>query len=253
MAKTDLNLSEFMDIVKYLEKEGEKEAEEKVLKDALNKSEDPMVRWTLLVNLAGFYYANRMYPDVDKTADQLTEEFPDNYAGYHAKLTCLIDRGELDQAEEYIDSIPEDLTSHRQYLTDYLKLRIARGDTEYTEPIMGILSSEYGDWDATISLMAMHFMRGEHAESGILAKAILEEDAKDPSYRSYLAYLFQINNLYMLSDKHPEGRVKDWMSNALEWVKEFLRNTEMEENEEVNRLIQKMEQMVSDTDIEPEK
>lgn len=253
MAKTDLNIAELMDIVKYLEEEGEKETEEKVLKDALDKSEDPMVRWTLLINLAGFYYSNRMYGDVDKTADQLIREFPDNYAGYHARLIVLIEHGELDQAEECMDSIPEELLSHREYLSDYLKLRIARGDTEYTEPILAILSSEYGDRDATISLMAMHFMRGEHAESGILAKAILDEDAKNPSYRSYLAYLFQINNLYMLSDKHPEGKVKEWMRSALEWVKDYLENTEMEEKEEVDRLIRKMEQMVTDEEPEIEK
>ena len=243
MEDTYLNISELLDIAKYLEDEGAFEAEEQVLKDALEGSEDPMVRWTLLFNLAGFYYSNQMYSEMDRISDQMIEEFPDNYAGYHLRITSEIDRDEFDKAKEYMDSISEDFMPHPQFLTDYLKANMALGDTEYLEPILAILSSEYGDPDATVAAMVMLFLRGQHAESGVLAKTILEEDAENRSYRSYLAYIFQINNLYILSDKHPEGKVKEWMREALEWVKDYQTGMELD-NEEVNKMIQDMEQFV---------
>ena len=243
MEDTYLNISELLDIAKYLEDEGASEAEEQVLKDALEGSEDPMVRWTLLFNLAGFYYSRQMYSEMNRISDQMIEEFPDNYGGYHLRFTSEFDRGELDKAKEYMDSISEDFMPHPQFLSDYLKLSMAIGDSEYLEPVLAILSSVYGDPDATVAAMVMLFLRGEHAESAVLAKSILEEDAEVRSYRSYLAYIFQINNLYLLSGKHPEGKVKEWMRDALEWVKNYQNSLELD-NEEVNKMIREMEQFV---------
>ena len=251
--ETDLNLSEFMDIVKYLEDEGDNETAERVLKDALDKCQDPLVRWTILISLSGLYYSDGMYAEMNRVSDLLIGEFPDNYAGYHTRIIYETESGDPLKAEEYMDSLPEDFTSHPQYLRDYLKVRMTLGETDYCQPLLSILSFEYGDQDATVSLMALHFLKGENAESAVLAKNILDGEEDQRTYRSFLAYIFQINNLYILSDKHPRGKAREWMKDALEWVKEYLRNTEIEENEGVNTLIRKMEQMVSDEDPGTEK
>ena len=269
---------ELLQVIEYLEQEGAKRELEEVLKDALDKVKEPFPRWVILINLAGFYFSNDMYLNLKKVCKQLVKEYPDNYAGYHLYLYSEVGRGKYKKAKDYMMNIPDDLSNHPQYYVDFIsllehsdsvdealefidshsevmdivpeyalrkkiELKMKKDETDEIESILETLSEEYGDLDAVIALMILHFQRGEYIESGVLAKLVLDEDKDNRSYRSYLAYFFQISNLYILSDRHPDGKALAWIQNAIQWIKDYLKENQFDDPE-VNQLIQEIEQAI---------
>lgn len=269
-----------LEIFEDLEREGSRREAEAVLTDALEKIEEPFPRWIFAVNLAGFYYRNHMYLKMDKVSKLLRKEFPDNYVGCQIHLFAEKERGHFDEAGKYMETLAADFSRHPQYHMDYINLLDEAGkpeealayiddnisvmelipqfalakkigllnrknEREGLESLLVRLVSEYDDIDAANSVMILYFLRGEFERSARIAKAVLKKDAGARSFRSYLAYCFQIANLYMLCDRKPDARVKAWMRKALDWIIDYIDQAGTDDPD-LNQLIEEIERMLAE-------
>lgn len=246
-----------LEVFEMLDQEGKKREAEAVLIDALEQVEAAFPRWVFYMNLADFYHRNHMYLKMDKISRQMIREYPDNYAGCQIHLLAKKERGHFDEAEKYMEKVGEEFSGHPRYHMDFINLLVDAGNpetalayidendqvmevvpdfalrkkidilnhmgkTEGLDSLLIRLVFEYGDPDAANTLMILHFLKGDYRKSASLARAVLEEDADHRGHRSYLAYIFQMANLYELSGRKPDAEVRAWMRKALEWVREYV-------------------------------
>lgn len=230
------------------------EAEKSFLK-AIDFSEDEKEKWTCVSEFAIFCVEHGMYLKAEKAAKSLIEEYPNNYQGYHVHVIKEAIRGHFDEANVYMDKIPDKFKNHPQYLMDLIELyklqdkkeelqKLFDEDSRFTmvipqivlrEKISGLsndkfdikerlirqLAKEYHDSDAIVSLMILEFSRNNYKKSSKIANVVLENEKENQGLKYYLALYFQIFNFYFLSGKRPSLELRKWIEDAGNWCVKF--------------------------------
>lgn len=266
----EISFEEFLNLIKYLLEIDEKRKAEVLMLEALDHLESEFERWTLMIYLTTYYGLNHMYLKMRKVARQMINEFPDNYAGYHAQYMVEIERKHYKEALKYLELIPDTLKKHPKYYEDYLDVCEKIGDydklivyidnhdeiiqmipvyalkkkilaynkmgkTKKIAPLLLILAAVFDDMDAEIAVMALLFFDENFKESAIIAKHIIDVESENKTYRAFIAYTFQIHNLYIISKRKPSDQAKKFMKKALQWIKEYLQenDTDLQEYKEL--------------------
>lgn len=245
---------------------GEKRKVEMTYQKALKEVSDLKDRWIIMASFAAYCKDNHMYLKMDKLSKQLISDYPDNYFGYHIHVLMEIGRNHYSEAETYMKKIPERFHRYPEYLADYIDLLEKQGDVnkllnyiDNTDEVLDIipayalkkkidilnkqknykeidkitfiLATGYGDYDAILSMMILSFSKGDYELSARIAKYIFDKENEPLTYHYYYAKLFQIFNLYMLSNKQPKGKIKDYILSSIDWVNEYLKIQEIENKE----------------------
>lgn len=231
-------------------------------KEAIKRANDIEEKWMALTLYVTFCIHHHMYLKAEKIVEQLIKEYPNNYEGYHLFYLILLGRKQFLKAEKYLNQIENKFCKHPAFLIDELDILEIRGKTELIldkiendnkilekipqyalrkkvkvlikekkcdqiVEIIEIMIKQFEDMDAMISLMLLNIMKQDYLQAGKVAALILKKEKNTIGVRFFLATYFQIFIYYMLTDKSPNGEIKEWMKNASKWCIKWLESIEM--------------------------
>lgn len=275
--KKGCNIAElYLNLGKLMEGKGNILETEKYLLKACEIEKDKERLWVCLSVLSLFYIECEMYIKAGSIARRMIADYPNNYQGYHINFIVKYVKGNLKEAYEYLEKIPDSYKTHPQYLIDYIEILKKQGrkgeiielfdndrrfkgiipqivlrekimalnDTELItekEALIRNLAIEYNDSEAIISSMIIEFERKNFRKSAMIANIILNNEKRSQGIKFYLALYFQIFNLYYIADKKPSDKLKKWIERAGNWCIHYVNSLNLPDaNETVQNSIQEL-------------
>lgn len=133
--------------------------------------------------------------------------YPSNYYGYHIRARALLARDKVQEAKILLDEISEEMKSLSLCLEDYVHIYIAMERYDLAEHLLKVLSVEFGDLTAMISIGFLMLSREEYSKAMELSEFILGNVEKEDEISIFYANL--IGTLAKIKEDNMNNRPID--------------------------------------------
>lgn len=182
-------------------------------------------QWMVLALLSELYERNHMYLKLEKVGKRICQLYPLNYYGYHIWAISLLKRNKAQEAKILLDEISEEMKSLPVCLEDYVRIYIGMEQYDHAESLLKVLSVEFGNLTAMISLGFLMLSREEYRKAIELSDFILNYVEKEDEIPIFYSNL--IRSLAKISEDSKNNRpIDDTIDAMLNYIEENQLNAE---------------------------